>query len=109
MDAKALLEANIIEILGLQHLPEARKTELLTRMTEVIQDRISERILDGLSADDQAAFDQLLERGSSEDDINAFLKTKIPEFQDIAAEEIVRFKSQMVNDISTVRKIALAS
>lgn len=109
MDAKTLLEANIIEILGLQNLPEARKTELLTRMTEVIQDRISERILDGLSADDRVAFDQLLERGAGEDDINAFLKTKIPEFQDIAAEEIVRFKSQMVNDVATVRKIALAS
>ncbi|MFH1171466.1 MAG: hypothetical protein V1778_02925 [bacterium] len=108
MNATTLLEENVLDILGLQQLPEPRKTELLTRMTEVIQDRINDRVLEELSGDDRAVLDRLLERGATEEELDAFLKVKIPGFQDIAAEEILRFKSQMVNDVATVRKIAFA-
>ncbi len=102
----SLIEANILDLLGLQQLPEARKTELLTRMTEVIQDRISDRILEVLSADDRTAFDRLLERGASPDELDSFLKAKVPEFSQIVAEEVLRFKAQMVDDVAVVRKIA---
>lgn len=109
MDAHQLLEMNILDALGLQHFSEPRKTELLTRMTEVIQDRISDRVLEILSADDQNAFDQMLDRGATEEQVTSFLRTKVPEFNQIAAEEILRFKQQMVEDVATVRKIAAAS
>ncbi len=109
MDAKTLLGANIIDLLGLQNLPEQQKVDLLTRMTEVIQDRITDRIVESLSADERAAFDQLMDRGASEKEVNTFLQAKVPEFGGIAAEEILRFKSQMVTDVATVRKIATAA
>jgi hypothetical protein len=106
MKAMVNLEENILDLLGLTHLPESRKTELLTRMTEVVQDRISDRVFEMLSADERAAFDRLLERGASDEEVGAFLVAKIPEYHTIAAEEALRFKRQMVNDVATVRKIA---
>lgn len=108
MDTKDLLETNMLDVLGLMKLPEPRKTELLTRMTEVIQDRISDRVLESLSAEDRSAFDQLLEHGAGEEDVNTFLNVKVPEYHQIAAEEIIRFKQQMLSDVATVKRIALS-
>lgn len=108
MDAKALLSTNIIDLLGLQALPEPRKTELITRMSEVVQDRITDRVLESLSADARAEFDQFLDRQATERDIAAFLQKNVPEYTTIATEEILLFKKQMVDDVDLVRKIATA-
>lgn len=104
-----MLATNIIDLLGLQSLPEGRKVDLVNRMAEVVQDRISERVHEALSAEDRAKLDAMIDGGSSEDEVNAFLQKAVPDFNVIAGEEVLRFKQQMASDVATVRKIALAA
>ena len=108
-EAQKILETNIIDLLGLQNLAEQQKAELLARMTEVVQDRISDRVVESFSADQRSAFDALIDRGAPEAEMNAFFQKNVPEYGQIAAEEILRFKSQMVGDVATVRKIAVGN
>lgn len=107
--AQNLLEGNILEMLGLQSLPEKRKTELLTRMTEVVQDRISDRMAESLSADARKEFDQLIADSATGEQLDAFIAKHVPEFPQIVAEEVMRFKKQMVDDLATVQKIVTTS
>ncbi|MBU0707940.1 hypothetical protein KKG41_06230 [Patescibacteria group bacterium] len=105
MDAKKLLESNIIDLLGIKNIPEDRQKKLLDRMSEVVQHRISDRVLEKLSETDKKAFDELLATDPKEEAVNTWLQNKVPEFQTIAAEEVLRFKKQMVEDANTVRNI----
>lgn len=109
MDPKTMLATNIIDLLGLQSLPEGRKADLVNRMAEVVQDRISERVHEALSAEDRTQLDAMIDGRASEDEVNAFLQKAVPDFNAIAGEEVLRFKQQMASDVATVRKIALAA
>lgn len=109
MEPSTLLGANIIDVLGLQALPDAQKTALVSRMAEVVQDRIGERVHESLSADDRATLDAMIDRGAEEDEVNNFLQKSVVDFNAIAGEEIMRFKQQVTEDVATVRKIALAA
>lgn len=108
MDATTLLQTDIIDILGLQHLPAPQKASLLNNMGQVIQERITDRVLEAMSADQRQAFEQLLNTNASAQDIDAFIRASVPDFEQIAAEEVVNFKSAMAQDVATVRKIATA-
>ncbi len=107
MDVQTLLQTHILKLLDLQNLSEQQKTELLTHMGEVVQDRITDRIVESLSAEERAEFDALLDRNAAEQEVEAFLRAKIPDMESIVAEEVLLFKAQMVDDVATIRKVAL--
>ncbi|MDP3965162.1 MAG: DUF5663 domain-containing protein, partial [bacterium] len=96
MDAKQLVESNIIDLLGLSNLPEEKKTALTNKMAEVLESRISERVLGELSETDQKNFDTLLQANPSSEKIQEWLTAHVPNFNEITAEEALKFKKQMV-------------
>ena len=108
MDIQTLIEGNIVDLLGLQNLQEKEKTELLTQLGEVVQERMTDRILESLSEEDRAKFDDLLEKNASEADINAFLQSTVKNLDQMVTEEMLVLKAQMVDDATTLRKIAAA-
>lgn len=108
MDIQKLIEGNIIDLLGLQSLPEKEKTELLTQLGEVVQERVTDRTLETLSEADRETFDALLEKNAPENDINAFLHASVKDLDQIVAEEVLLLKAQMVDDAQILRKIAAA-
>ncbi len=94
--------AGILAALGLQNLPEPRKVELLTRMTEVLQDRIADRIAAALSAEDRAAYDRLRDGGASDHTLQGFLTHAVPELSQMIAEEVSVLQEQLVADVGVV-------
>lgn len=102
MDPK-ILEKDIIELLGLQNLPEKEKTVLIAKMAETVLDRISLRILDELEEEDKKKFDELLKVKASPEKVDKFLASKIKNLDEIKMAEILRFKQEMVEDAKHIR------
>ena len=99
MDSKVkeYLEKNILGELGLTDLPPARLEKLLLSLGEVMQGRINLRILDELSEEDKDELDKLSSSAKSEQEIQNFLKAKIPDLENIVAETIADSKQEIVD------------
>ena len=57
---KKLLEANIIEALGLESLPDERKMKMVEMMATVVQKRLMLRVMEGMSEEDKDSFEKIL-------------------------------------------------
>lgn len=89
------LRVNIIEMLGLQSLPEERKLELVDTLTEVVGAKVMARIEEELSAEDQAAFEKALDTGTGKQ-IAAWLREKGVDVEEMAVEEVAKIKDDLL-------------
>lgn len=103
MDNQALFKANIIDLLGLQNLPDEQKARLLERMTQVVQDRITDRVVAKMTSQQRQELDALLVREAAPDEVDALMKRVVPEFDEIATDELLKFKREMKENTDAVR------
>ena len=99
-----ILEKDIIELLGLDNLPEDKKAALLAKMAETVLNRISLRILDQLSDADQKRFNALLKQKTADAEIDQFLKSKIKNLDEMRMAEILRFKQELSADAEYIQQ-----
>lgn len=107
MEAKStrnILDEDVFTILGLENLPQERKDALLGGMIRTVQNRITNRVMRMLSEDDRADLDGILSAGGNDVAVADFLHRKIPNFDQIAAEELARFKLEMVDASGMIDK-----
>ena len=98
----SLLLQNIFTLLGLDSLPDDRKQELLDKMTELVQKRLSLRMLNSLSATDASALEDMLKNRSMEDpDVASFFISRMPNLEEVLKEEIVGLKQELVASVAT--------
>lgn len=105
MEPTQLLKSNIIELLGLQDLPKAKQDDLVAKMSEVVQHRITDRLLERLPVTAQADLDALIAKGATSEEFDGFLQKVIPEYNQIMAEEITVFKQEMLDDVGILRQM----
>ena len=103
-----ILQKNITKELGLENLPEDKREEVYLRISKIIYQNIMIRVVEILSEEEQDEFNKLLDEvakteGES-DKILEFLKAKIKNFDDIVAEEIVRFKEESEGVMKELKK-----
>lgn len=102
------LNTDIFKELGLENISENEKVELLLEMAKTVQMRISDRVINQLTEADQKKLDELMAKN---DDIaiDEFLTAKVPNIDDIAMEELVKFKQEMADEVKALReKVAAA-
>ncbi len=96
-----ILNENIIKYLGLENLDEEKQKETLLRIGKVIYQAVMMRVVDLLDEESQKEFNNLLDEvgtdESKQNKIMEFLKEKIPNFDEIAQEEIAKFKEETVS------------
>ena len=96
-----IFNQNIINYLGLEHLDQEKQEETLLRIGKVIYQAMMLRVMDILSEDEQKEFEQVLDAvgadESKQGDIMTFLNSKIPNLDEIAKEEISKFKEDTMN------------
>lgn len=96
-----LFNANIINHLGLEHLDPAKKEETLLRIGKIIYQAIMLRVVDLLNEGDQKEFEKIIDAEGDEEErggaMISFLKSKIPNLDEIAKEEIAKFKEETMN------------
>ncbi len=89
------LDKNIFEEMGMGDISEERKQKLLETMTAIIMNRVAARALDLLTKEEQKEFDEFLIKEDNEG-ANEFMKRKMPNFEEIVAEETIIYKLEMI-------------
>lgn len=100
-------QKNILEELGLDTLPQETQVKLLTRMTESILKRVTIKVLEKLSEPERDEFYGLQESGDTEK-ITEFLKSKIPNYDNMVLKEIKAFTKDMKEKVADLRETVSA-
>ncbi|MAG44707.1 hypothetical protein CL633_02355 [bacterium] len=98
-----ILKQNIIKELGLEKLPDERKIALLDKMSELIQKRLILRVLEILQEDDKKELEKIMEQKSAPDKVGQFLQKKVPNFEEVIKEEIIKFKQEAKNRVEELK------
>lgn len=96
-----LLRKNILVELGLQEMPEDRKLDLLSRMSDLIQKRVLLRVIKSLSVQEKEEFDKLLGKGN-EQEIYRYLIAKVTNIEQITDEEVIKFKEEVIEQVKNL-------
>ena len=93
-------QQNIINILGIQSLPDERKAALVDKMSDLAQKRLLVRILESLDKKSRGEFEKLLDQ-NDQAAINEFMSAHVPNLQDWLVEEVHKIKQEMASLAST--------
>jgi hypothetical protein len=93
------LEQDIIKELGLSELAPEKQQELLINMTEAVLQRIFVKTMICLSEAEQNEYADMVEQGTTAEDMDEFLKEKIPDYEEMVKKIINDFKEEMKKDI----------
>ena len=94
-DNQNKIQSDFLDELGLSGVSEEKKEELLVSMTEVLLKRIFIEIMEKLPEADQNEYAKIIEGKAEPDKVEAFLKEKIPNYDEIVKEVIENFKEEM--------------
>jgi len=97
------MENNIIAELGLEELDEETQADILTKMTESVIKRIAITVLEKLQEEDRVVFENLQEQADA-DKMEAFLKEKIENYEEMVGQIVSDFKKEMKESINNLRK-----
>jgi len=92
MTKKELLNANIIQLLGLEALPDDRKAAILDQTSDLIQRRIMLRVMDQLKDEDK---DKMLEIEKDPEALANFMAEKVPNLENITKEVVLEVKKEL--------------
>lgn len=89
------IQADFLDELGLAGVSKEKKEELLVRMTEVLLKRIFIEVMEKLPESDQNEYAKIIEDKAEPDKVGAFLKEKLPNYEEIVKKVIEDFKGEM--------------
>lgn len=97
------MEANIIEALGLESLPDEQKIKMVEMMSTIVQKRLMLRVMEQLSEPEKDAFEKVL--GGKDADLAAaeFIKNKVSNFDEMVQEEIIKIKQEMIEKFGSAQ------
>lgn len=95
------LQKDLIAELGLGSLPDDKKEELVLRIGELIQQNVVLRIISEMSESDKDEFEKVLSQDNGEKTLE-FLQGKFPNLNQVAEEEIAKFKQEAITRMQAV-------
>jgi hypothetical protein len=96
---------NLIQALGIDNLPEEEQAKFMAEITRVIYQNITIRVIKELKDEDKEEFNSFLEKNPDDQEgIYNFLKTKLPNLDQIAAEEVEKFQSESMDFANAINE-----
>ncbi|MFZ5981952.1 MAG: DUF5663 domain-containing protein [Patescibacteria group bacterium] len=92
-------QKKLIEELGLSELPIEKQAELLEKMSEAVLKRIFVETLEKLNEEDKKSYAEMVERQDSPEEVDVFLKEKIPNYEGFVQGIINEFKEAMKKEV----------
>lgn len=89
------IQKTIFDELDLNGLPEDKKEQLAIKMTEVVVRRIFAETVEKMPETDQETYEKMIDENAAAEELEAFLKEKIPGYDGIAQKVIEGFKEEM--------------
>jgi|GEM_PF-2126945 len=102
-DYAKILDTDIFELLGLQNLPQEKKSEIAHRIGNIIIDRVLIRLDSMLRGPEIAELKFLTERDDKEGLVE-FFKTRNIDIAKMMVEEAIALKAQLVNFVTWAAK-----
>jgi len=98
IDPVDLVDKDIFELLKLDKAPDATKQKIIDDMVMTVQARVVARMMDAMDEEESEQFDVLI---AENDDakIAAFLASKNIDIKQLAAQETLYYKTQMVSAV----------
>jgi hypothetical protein len=97
MTDQEILDANILVELGLEHLPEDQKTQIINTIATLVQKSAMLRILNQLNEDQVRQLEALIqEKGAEHNDVIAFLHAHVSTIAEILQEELLAVKRDLI-------------
>lgn len=93
------VQQTIIDEFGLSDLPKEKQEELLSKMTEVVLERIFLETMDKLTPAQQEEYGGMVERQVSPGEMEAWLKQKISGYDGMVKKIVEDFKLEMKSEI----------
>lgn len=94
MQNKALQQ--LIEDLGIGNLPQDKQNELIIKMTEVLLKRIFLETMERLGENGREEYERMTEGEMIPDQVEAFFKEKIHDYEEMVEKIVVEFKEEMM-------------
>jgi hypothetical protein len=94
--SQAILEKNIINVLGLETLPDEEKLVYLSQIADAVMESTLLRLVAGLTEAQQESLDYYLSTNPEPEVMMEHLATHYKTFEEILQEEIVAFKDEAV-------------
>jgi hypothetical protein len=101
MNPKDLLNANIINLLGIEALPDDKKVEFIGKISDLIFRRVIIKVLDRLEDEDQERLMEYIESNDA-DNTTRLISQKIPDFEDMLTNEVVKIKEELYNESKNI-------
>ncbi|EKE11489.1 MAG: hypothetical protein ACD_15C00073G0003 [uncultured bacterium] len=91
------LQAKLLHDLGISDLPLEKQEELLTKMMETVLERIFVETMTRLDKKDQETYLEMIERNVTPEEAEAFVKDKIPGYNELVLEITKKFREEMID------------
>lgn len=92
------LTADLFKELGVDNLSEEERIHFLEGLGNVLQSRLTFRLMRELSEPAKEKFEELLQKNPNDDiAIAQFLSGALPNFQQIAEEEVAQYKKELID------------
>jgi len=95
------LAADVFDLMGLGNLPDDKKVAMLSKMNDIVGQRVIYRIMDELSEEDGKELDKLIANQAGQEEVNRFLNGKV-DLDLIVTQESAEFKEQLSGDFNAL-------
>lgn len=95
---------DLIKELGLAKLPPDQQIKLINTMTESVLKRITVEVLARLSDADQETLLAFQKNTPKPEEVEAFLKTKVPDYANIQENVVKEFKEEMRSTMAMLQE-----
>jgi len=96
------IKNNIIQALNIENLPETEREDIILRVGTLIYQNVLMRVLETMPDKDQDAFEKMLDNNAQPEEIFAFLKNHVQNFEKIVEEEAIKFKDKASGIMSQI-------
>lgn len=91
------IDDDFLQSLGLGGLPDDQKQAFIQHLYEELELRVGTRLSDGMSDDQLAAFEKLID-ANDETGALKWLETNRPDFKDVVADELEKLKEEITTN-----------
>lgn len=95
---------DLFQDLGLDNLPEEKKAALMQTMIDTVMNRIFNRVSTVLTESDMQVLQELQSKPDSDQIVNQYLVSRVPNLDGIAAEEVEAVREEMKASAAAVNQ-----
>ncbi len=87
----------LVEEMGIGSLPEDKKNDILSKMTEVLLKRIFIETMDKLGDQGRDEYEEIIQRNPNSEELEGFFAERIKNYDELIQTIITDFKNEMLS------------